>query len=503
MRRAFWWPKLSMRLLGSFVFILWGAIYFTNVTINRILTRELPAFELQTITRYGQGLARDLEQSYAETGILSVRLLDDPPRQSLRLYDAQGIEIATSSPWPAHTAIVRQTLANRSMPVQTVVQDDAQRYGFQVLPLRHEGKIIGALEVADALPPIDRFVDSIRSDLIRAALIAVGSIIAVAMMLGGYVRKGLQEIKLQTEAIVRGDFDRRSGIRGNDEMGRIGGYLNQMAEDLGQLAQTRNEFLSKVSHELRTPLTIAKGFTSLLRNGEVPPQHARTVAIIDTQIDDLTRLVNDLLDLSRREHSSMDLRTTPIDCGKLVAEVVERQRHVLREQKVALELRCMVKQAPIRGDQQRLHQVLGNLLGNAARYARSRTTLELDVDAQHAILRVRDDGPGIALEDQARIFEPFFQSRNGPRGQAGLGLTVARELVLGHGGTIAVSAEPGAGTTFTIMLPRTDATAATRHRSWRDLITRCPRRRSSTGTVTQVVDQPGLGVSNNSSEALP
>lgn len=468
MRTRAWWPGLSIRLLASFAFILWGTILFTNTTTHRILTNELPRFELQTMTSNASILAQDLEAVYAQSGQLSVKLLDMPPRLSLRLYAAGGQVLESSTPWPARPDAVRQALANQPSVATIVAASQDRRYGYQVLPLRHEGKTIGALEVTDELPPIGRFLLSIKYDLGISAVIAVGSILAVGMYLVGYFKRNLHEIKKQTEAIVSGDFDRRIAVRSNDEMGQIANCLNRMAEDLQRLAETRNEFLSKVSHELRTPLTVAKGFSSLVRRHEFPPRIERNVAIIDSQLDDLTRLVNDLLDLSRRQHGNMDLRTEDLDCGTLVAEVIEQQRQVLRGQKVVLEAHFRVKQVPIKGDRQRLHQVLGNLIGNASRHCRGRTWLELDADKQQAIIRVCDNGIGIAPEDQARIFEPFFQARKGPRGGAGLGLTVARELVLGHGGTISISSIPDVGTTFTIALPRTDVIAekAAKARPW-------------------------------------
>jgi signal transduction histidine kinase len=469
-RRVPWWPRLSLRLVISFVFILWGTILFTHHTVDRILTEELPRFELQSLSRNANMLARELERSYAHHGTLSVTLLDQPPQMAMRLYDAAGGILDESSPWPAQQTMVRRTLANENVDPIVVIQDREQRFGYEVLPLYHENEVIGALEVADALPPIDRFLQSVRFELTIAGIIAFGSILAVTMFLAGYIKRGLNEIKAQTEAIVRGEFDHRIEVRSNDEMGQIAKYLNVMAEDLQRLSQTRNEFLSKVSHELRTPLTIAKGFSSLLRRGSIPPEHERTVQVIDGQLDDLTRLVNDLLDLSRRQHSNLDLRTQEIDCGELVAEIVECQRAAVRAQKVVLDARYGVRHVPIKGDRQRLQQVLGNLIGNAARYCRGKVWVELDATPEHAVLRVRDNGMGIALEDQGRIFEPFFQARKGPRGGAGLGLTVARELVLGHGGAIEVESTPGEGTVFTILLPRIDVVATRRRRSWHELI---------------------------------
>lgn len=492
MRRLSWWPSLSVRLLASFVFVLWGTILFTTYTLHQTLTQELARFELQALERNAAGLALNLEQTYVQTGHLSARMLAEPPQMALRLYDAQGKMLEASSPSAPHLDLVKDALAGHPTPPEIVDNQDGTPYGYHVVPLVAAGQIVGALEVSDQMPPIERLLQSVRSEFIMAALIGAGSILAVGLYLTGYLKRTLSEIKEQTEAIVSGDFDHRIVVRTRDEMGQIGMYLNRMADELQQVAQTRNEFLSKVSHELRTPLTIAKGFSSLLRQGEMLPAQERTVSIIDAQIDDLTRLVNDLLDLSRRQHSSLDLQMDNIDCGALLGEVLEQQRPLVRSQKVALEANYRIRQVPIRGDRQRLQQVLSNLIGNASRYSRERIVLELDADPDHAIIRVSDDGPGIALEDQARIFEPFFQARKGPRGKAGLGLTVARELVLGHGGDLTMFSQSGTGTTFTITLPRTDAQVS-KPSAWRRLIALPPRvlRPLRRSVLTEVTNEKG------------
>ena len=460
-----WWVQLRFRVLLGFTLILIGAILYTYNTMYRILNEDLPKVELEAVAERAASMRATLEQDYSAHGAFELQLpVGTPLRYPMRIYAADGHLIDGTGDIPSQPEMLTRALSDVWTPA-SMVQVDDRRFSYQTLPLHYNDKVIGVLEMAEDLPPLDRFQAKAQHELGSAALLALCSVVAVGMSLGGYLNTSLTQIKQQTEAIVSGDFERRIVVRSNDEIGAIGTYLNQMAEDLQRLSQTRNEFFSKVSHELRTPLTIAKGFSSTLRQGEILPHQARTIEIIDSQIDDLTRLVNDLLDMSRRENSSMELHTHEIECAPLLAEAIEYQRQLVGGQKVTLEARYAVAHVSIRGDRQRLFQVLGNLIGNASRYAKKRIRVELDADEQSAILRVHDDGPGIAPEDQVRIFEPFFQSRNGPRGRVGLGLTVTRELVMAHGGTIAVESTPGAGTTFVIRLPRIDKPGQ-ESRSW-------------------------------------
>lgn len=456
MGRSCWWKQLRFRMLAGFAFVLLVNMFYIEYAMRRTLNTELPQVELQSLMLNGVRLQTELERSYAESGLLSARLLSAPPQNPLRVYNADGTILESSSPVPSTrtAAYVERALRNR---VQTaaITGEGSDRYGFQVLPIRHNDRVVGAVEVAAVLPPIDQFQQRIQREFATTATISICSLLAFCLYLGARMNQSLHEIKRQTRAIVHGDFDRRIAVRSNDEIGQVARCINEMAEDLERLAKTRNEFLSKVSHELRTPLTIAKGFTSLLCHGPLLSQQERTVQVIDNQIDDLTRLVNDLLDLSRRQNSTMTLSTQVIDCTEFLAEVQEQHPRMLEEQQITLTVECAASGVQINADRQRLHQVIGNLIGNASRYCRGNIWLNFSADAQHAIIAVRDNGPGIAPEDQARIFEPFFQSKRGKVGRAGLGLTVARELVMAHGGTIEVQSEPGVGTAFMIRLPRT------------------------------------------------
>ncbi|MBA3944834.1 MAG: HAMP domain-containing histidine kinase [Herpetosiphonaceae bacterium] len=480
MRPFPWWSQLRYRLLAIFVLVVLVNGLYSEYAVGRTLNTELPQVALQTLALHGARLAAQLEQAYTVHGQLSTKVLDQPPQVAMRLYDAQGQRLEASSPLSPQATTVTQALHGTSR-APTIVLNGSQRYGYEALPLIARGKLIGVLEVAEELPALDRFQTAMQAQIATTAIVSLCSLLAVAVYLGNRLSQSLHHIRQQTRAIVNGDFDHRLSIKSHDEIAQIGLDLNQMAEELQQLAKTRNEFLSKVSHELRTPLTIAKGFSSLLQRQITEPAQMRQVTIIDGQIDDLTRLVNDLLDLSRRQDGALNLHAEELDCRTLLADVAERQRQVLRGQKVTLETRFRVQHALIKGDAQRLHQVLGNLIGNASRYSRGHIWLELDTDAEHAIIRVSDDGLGIAPEDQARIFEPFFQASRGPRGKAGLGLAVARELVLAHEGTISVESVVGSGTTFKLALPLIPEQNQTKRRSRRFLSSaRIVRKRSNT-----------------------
>jgi signal transduction histidine kinase len=264
----------------------------------------------------------------------------------------------------------------------------------------------------------------------------------------------------QVESLARapGDVLLSSPQLTCDELVQMADELAQLAGYLAQLSAARSQFLSKAAHELRTPLTIARGWMSMLRNGELRSEQERVVKVVEQQMDDLTCLVSDLLDLSRRDAGALELHLEPLDLVALIEQVAEHQRAVTAPQGVQILVRRGIAQAYACVDRGRIAQVLNNLIGNACRYVprHGDGRIEMIVAASKTAvqLSVRDNGIGISPEHLPRIFEPFYQIAGRKRGKSGLGLAVAHELVCAHGGSLTVESALGEGTTFHIWLRR-------------------------------------------------
>lgn len=453
--RCRWWAKLHVRLLASFVFIIWGTIWYTHNSMQQVLNHELPDAALHRLATQASTIGTALEATYAADGQLMSPLLAYPTLVPLHVYDAQGTLVGSNSALPAHMEQVRQALQAHPVAPSIITHAQAQ-HAYAVVAVQHQGRIVGAVEVYDELAPTAQFQHTAQQQLLIAGLMGLCSVVGVGLYLSGNLKRLLHEINAQSRAIVRGDFTRRITVRSQDEFGLIAADLNHMAQELEQLTAQRTEFLGKVAHELRTPLTITKGFVSMLALDGVSPKQQRTVDVIDGQLDDLSRLVNDLLELAQRQRGTLNLHPEPVDAAQLLHEAAEHHRPLLEQIEVAVEVRAA--NTIVHADRQRLQQVLGNLLSNAGRYARQQVRLVLDVEREHVVVHVCDDGAGIAPGDRCRIFQPFFQVAGGRKGRAGLGLTICSELVAAHGGTLDVHSSSAGGTVFTIRLPRPAAT---------------------------------------------
>ncbi|GLZ37338.1 GAF domain-containing sensor histidine kinase [Actinokineospora sp. NBRC 105648] len=225
-------------------------------------------------------------------------------------------------------------------------------------------------------------------------------------------------------------------------------------------ARTRRDFVSVLSHELRTPLTSIHGSLELAmsgRFGELAPQLRRLVGIAARNTDRLVRLAGDVLDLQHMRHGVLRLRLERLALSEVVDHAMQAVEHTARAAGVAVMASCG-ERAVVRGDGDRLVQVVTNLLANAVRVSTpgSRVRVGCDVSPGWAAITVRDQGPGVPPELLDAIFEPFAQfevPRQRQAGGAGLGLAITRGIVEAHGGRVRAFPAPGGGSTFEVVLP--------------------------------------------------
>ncbi len=256
--------------------------------------------------------------------------------------------------------------------------------------------------------------------------------------------------------------------RGLEADAETAAALEKANESLREADRRKDEFLASLAHELRNPLAAMRNAVDLLGATEAAPdertpgRRALSRSILARQLSHLTRLVDDLLDLSRVTSNRVVLRKEAVALTDVVEAALEATRPVLDARRSALSVRLPEEGILVEGDPVRLAQVLTNLLTNASRYAPEGGRIELAVaaDEVEAVVRVTDDGIGLAPEDLERVFGMFEQGagRSGSDEGLGVGLALSRRLAQLHGGSLAASSPgPGRGSTFTLRLPRATA----------------------------------------------
>jgi signal transduction histidine kinase len=229
-------------------------------------------------------------------------------------------------------------------------------------------------------------------------------------------------------------------------------------ERLTELDRLKDDFVSTITHELRTPLTSIRAFTQiLLENPDVEQeQRARFLGIITKETERLTRLINQVLDLSRIESGRAEWHESSVDMREVVADTVTGMSRVFEERNISVEVSLPEGVQRVKADVDRMIQVMLNLLSNAAKFCRGRIEIALSEQAGALRVDVRDNGPGIDPADQKVVFDKFRQASDSlaakPQG-SGLGLHISRQIVEHFGGRMWVESAPGQGACFSFTLP--------------------------------------------------
>ena len=314
-----------------------------------------------------------------------------------------------------------------------------------------------------------------RSNLaVIVGAIGIGASAALIILFGVFLARSIgrpvRAVASGATRLAAGEWSLRLPPEGPGEIGELTRAFNDMAErieqnhaeleaqntELRESERMKTELVSIVSHELRTPLASVLGFTALLLKREFdPPIRRHYLGIVDAQARRLAALLEDFLDVQRIEHEGLDLVTERVDLAALLDEQAEL--YAEQSPKHTVEVDLEERPLSVRGDPDRLAQVVGNLLSNAIKYSPDGGTVQLAAERSGAGVRVivRDEGLGIPEDQQERIFTKFFRGDAGATGitGTGLGLAVSREIVEAHGGSIGFDSDPSTGSTFWVELP--------------------------------------------------
>lgn len=307
------------------------------------------------------------------------------------------------------------------------------------------------------------FRDAVNEALTLAALAALGTAIVVSALVSRRVVTPVREMMKASARIAEGNYQERVQVPGYpgkgelDELAQLALRFNQMAYKLEQTESMRRQLIGDVAHELRTPLTIIKGSMEGLIDGVLPPEES-TYQEVYREADRLQRLVTDLQQLSRVEAGSEELKPRPVRVHALVEGTISKLKHQYREKNVALEVQLHSDLPAVFVEEDRIAQVLTNLLGNALQYTPPRG--QVVVKGKHVgnevYISVTDTGIGISAEHLPHLFTRFYRvdkSRSRAGGGSGVGLTISKHWVEAHGGRIWAESEGiGKGSTFTFTL---------------------------------------------------
>jgi signal transduction histidine kinase len=387
----------------------------------------------------------------------------------------RGVTIVVTTPTGV---VVQGQLPTQLPPVTDGLVHVGRDNGFEFAsaPIVRDGSVVqiviafqSALEpgiVGRAAATVTFLLDFWWQFLI-AGLVGAGISLVIARWLARGMTQPLRDMAAAARRLERGDYATRVNVRSLDEVGQLAAAFNRMSAELEDLERSRRDLVANVSHELKTPIAAIRAHLENLADG-VEEADPKTLEVMLSQTERLTRLVDQLLDLSRLESGEVPFHREVV----AVAPLVER---VISEITIGRAISDVSLEADVRddvaaeADPERIHQVLFNLVDNAVRFTPPGGEITITA-RQHdgrVQVRVADTGVGIAAEHLPRVFERFYRvdaSRSRDDGGTGIGLAIARSIVEGHGGRIVAESDPGHGSTFTFDLPAAVSTVPVEER---------------------------------------
>ncbi|WP_227935947.1 sensor histidine kinase [Alkalihalobacillus deserti] len=322
---------------------------------------------------------------------------------------------------------------------------------------------VGGVYVLSSVENMNRSIYQLRQMFILsgtgAFLLALGMILVLSRKLSD----PLVQMEKATRKIAKGELETRVKITSNDESGSLAQAINDLAVDLKRYRDTRQEFFANISHELRTPMTYLEGYANILKEGLYQTEEERIhyLDIIHKESKRVTRLIEDLFELSKIEEGKLSLHKEAIDLQEVLENVIQKVNLKAKEKGVDLVFQVEDGIESVYGDGLRMEQIFSNLLDNAIRYT-EKGTVKVTVAAmksEYVKITIEDTGQGIPKDELPYIFERFYRvekSRSRDYGGTGLGLSIVKNLIELQDGSIQVASEVGSGTRFKVSFPSTE-----------------------------------------------
>ncbi len=457
--------NLRERLLISYTLIIAVTLCVVGAALLLLLLNT-PLPTRQTYQRLAD-IARasiplmQLNESNPDPALKQIAEVNDI--RVIRIVDGSTIAFDSGNQLAAGRAINLRMIQDRDASTQRGIFRDEQGqlwlYVAGIWPSSESSRdrVIFAAPRPRA-PVLSFFGEYLMRPLIQAGTLALCAAVVLAALISNSVARPLKRAAWAARAVAAGNYQTRAPEAGPQEVRDLARAFNSMVVEVQTAQQIQRDFLANVSHELKTPLTSIQGYSQAILDGAAPQPSVAAQVIYD-EAGRMHRLVEDLLVLARIESGQAMLQRGPIQIGELIDTLVDR--HALRAHDKGITLCAKCEKLPdIMGDHDRLLQVFSNLIDNAITYTPPGGQVAVRGIARDrgVIVQVSDTGKGIPASDLSRIFERFYQvdkarARGSLQG-AGLGLTISKEIVEAHGGSIRVESEEGHGTTFTVWLPR-------------------------------------------------
>ena len=332
---------------------------------------------------------------------------------------------------------------------------DNGKYQVCARKIQNGDKTLGYAVSLISLNKEDAMVSAARKTVINSSFWVMLAAVVAVYLITERVINPLKNITKATKSFAKGDFSTRVTISGNDEIAELGKSFNQMAESLDNLEKMRNSFLANVSHDLRTPMTTISGFIDGITSGAIPPEkHNYYLGVISDEVHRLSRLVTDLLDVSRLESGERKFSFVNFDIAEMARIILISFEQKISDKNLDVIFESEEDSVFVVADKDAIHQVMYNLMHNAIKFSNDGGKFAISITrstAKKIRIPVYNEGQGIAKEDLPLVFDKFYKtdkSRGLDKSGVGLGLYICQTIVKAHGEEIRAESPNESGAEF-------------------------------------------------------
>ncbi|MGB9977356.1 sensor histidine kinase [Thermovenabulum sp.] len=372
------------------------------------------------------------------------------------IYDSNGELIESYGRFMhGRTSNIERQIILDVLSGKIVYQTDQKNFQRSTLstlgmPIIDNNKIIAAIFIHIPLRDVQNDVQNIKNQIFILFFAALLASVIGAYVLSSSFTKPILKINEAAKAISKGNYDIKIDVKNKDEIGELAKTINHMAQNLLKTEKLKRDFIANITHELRTPLSIIKSYAEAIYDGILDEEGVKeySYSIIE-ESEHLSKLINEILELSKLQSGVIQLKIQTIDLKELFDEIIN-EVNIIKENR---KFWSFTENVSIKGDRELLKRAFSNIIVNAIHHTNESGNIYIEYKKENDLIKIsiKDDGEGIDEADLPYIFNRFF-STNTKKGVGGLGLSIAKEIILMHHGEIEAYSKKGEGAEFVIKL---------------------------------------------------
>ena len=459
---------IKERMIGSYLFI----IIFTVVIIESFLIFSISRYyykNMENMVSNQIKVSVDFYNSYLASSSLKKNISDNADifwkntSAEVQVVDVSGRMLMDSIgnfiPGKVKGEDIKNALnGDLGISIETD-KKTSEKVLYVSKALKSNGKVEGVLRFVTSLSEVDTIIKKISFMLIFIGIAVIIMAGIISVFISNSITRPLREVTAMARKMADGRFNERIEKKRDDEIGELFDALNFMADEILKNEKLKNEFVASVSHELRTPLTSIKGWASTMRTGDFSDREELETGleIIENESDRLTKMVEELLDFSKFVSGKITLKKDYVDIKNTIEYIKKQFSLRAWRQNINFSVKVQDNMPLVLLDENRIKQVLNNLLDNAFKFTQEggRVTLKAFIRDENLIVIVGDTGIGIPEDELPKVTEKFFKGKS-DKCSNGIGLSICKEIVSLHGGKIEITSELVKGTEITLTIPVED-----------------------------------------------